>query len=154
MGPESVFVYAGPVCTLTFKAQTKGIFQVLFEDSKVVQNGYDFAGLAKALDKYFSGQPVQFTEPLIFDKKSFAGQVLSALLQIPFGRTVSYRELAEKAGYPGAARAVGTVMANNPLPLLIPCHRVILADGRLGNFGPGQVLKKQLLKIEGICLDK
>jgi methylated-DNA-[protein]-cysteine S-methyltransferase len=71
------------------------------------------------------------------------------LLKIPRGKTISYGELAEKAGYKNGGRLVGTAMAKNPFPLIIPCHRVILASGKTGNYSYGPVLKMSLLKTEG-----
>ena len=80
----------------------------------------------------------------------FQTAVYSALLSVPPGSTVSYARLAEMAGHPGAARAVGTAMARNPLPVIIPCHRVVRGDGTLGQYGCGGALWKQrLLELEG-----
>ncbi len=80
----------------------------------------------------------------------FQTAVYSALLSVPPGTTVSYARLAEMAGHPGAARAVGTAMARNPLPVVIPCHRVVRGDGSLGEYGCGGPLwKERLLDLEG-----
>jgi methylated-DNA-[protein]-cysteine S-methyltransferase len=78
----------------------------------------------------------------------FARAVYEALLHVPCGATVSYGGLAEMAGYPGAARAVGSAMAANPIPVVIPCHRVIRADGSLGNYGDDPSWKPRLLNHE------
>ena len=89
--------------------------------------------------------------PVAFEGLSpFAIKVLSACRNVGFGKAVSYHELARKIGRANAARAVGTVMAKNPLPLIIPCHRVIRSDGKLGGFSaPGGIsLKKRLLRHE------
>jgi len=75
----------------------------------------------------------------------FSKQVLIALTKIPFGKITTYKRLAELAGFPKACRAVGSVMAKNPFPLLIPCHRVIRTDLSIGKFGPGSELKRFLL---------
>jgi methylated-DNA-[protein]-cysteine S-methyltransferase len=82
----------------------------------------------------------------------FQRAVWQAMRSIPLGGTVSYGELARKAGNPGAARAVGQAVGHNPIPLLIPCHRVIASVGTLGGFGGGPTLKRALLKVEGITL--
>jgi methylated-DNA-[protein]-cysteine S-methyltransferase len=81
----------------------------------------------------------------------FARRVLTVCRDIEFGQTVSYGRLAEMAGNPGAARAVGNALARNPLPLIIPCHRIICANGSLGGFSAtgGVNLKKKMLKLEG-----
>jgi len=81
----------------------------------------------------------------------FETNVLAHLAQVPAGRVISYGELADWAGYPRAARAVGRLMAKNPFPLFYPCHRVIQASGRLGNFGGGKDLKRRLLENEGVA---
>lgn len=82
--------------------------------------------------------------------RGFRRRVLDALRTVPFGRTLSYGELARRAGKPGAARAVGTAMAKNPIPLVIPCHRVLAAGGRIGGFSAGLALKRALLSLEGV----
>jgi methylated-DNA-[protein]-cysteine S-methyltransferase len=102
------------------------------------------------LDEYFAGERRTFTVALDRStRKGFRGEVLAALEEVPFGETVSYGELAGMAGRPLASRAVGTAMATNPLPLVVPCHRVIAAGGALGGYGPGAELKVQLLELEG-----
>jgi methylated-DNA-[protein]-cysteine S-methyltransferase len=83
----------------------------------------------------------------------FSAGVLKLTYKIPRGKVDTYSGLAAKAGSPRAARAVGAVMANNPFPIVIPCHRVVQAGGRIGQFGGGSDMKKQLLAREGIVLD-
>jgi methylated-DNA-[protein]-cysteine S-methyltransferase len=93
----------------------------------------------------------RFTLPwaLPTDATPFARAVWQATAAIPYGETRTYGELARAAGSPGAARAVGGAMAKNPLPLVIPCHRVVGAGGRIGGFSPGVSLKRCLLAHEG-----
>ncbi len=79
----------------------------------------------------------------------FQQAVYRAMSSIPFGQVRSYKELAAAAGYPGAARAVGTACKNNPLPLLVPCHRVVPATGGIGNYLYGTAAKEALLRLEG-----
>lgn len=96
--------------------------------------------------------PVHLLQP-----DTFSGQVLSALqLQVPLGAVVSYGQLAELAGHPEASRAVGQVMAANPIPLLVPCHRVVRSNGRLGQYsaGDGATTKAWLLDHEGVDLQQ
>ncbi|AEX85515.1 O-6-methylguanine DNA methyltransferase [Marinitoga piezophila KA3] len=104
----------------------------------------------KTIKKYFKGYDVLDELPYEkYFKTVFEERVMKTLKnKVLFGHVVSYGELAVMAGYPRAARAVGTVMAHNNLPLIFPCHRVIKSDGRIGNFGPGQHWKEFLLKIE------
>src|SRR3990172_11203936 len=83
---------------------------------------------------------------------AFQRAVWEAMLSIPRGTTVSYAELARRVGRPGAARAVGQAVGSNPVPLLIPCHRVVASDGGLGGFGGGLPMKKKLLRQEGVAV--
>jgi methylated-DNA-[protein]-cysteine S-methyltransferase len=102
------------------------------------------------LEEYFAGRRRAFTVPLDrSERRGFRGEVLTALETVPYGETVTYGELAGMTGRPLASRAVGTAMATNPLPLVVPCHRVIAAGGRLGGYGPGPELKVKLLELEG-----
>jgi len=81
--------------------------------------------------------------------------VLTTLREaVPPGATISYGELAELVGHPGAARAVGTTMATNPVPIILPCHRVLASDGTLGGYGGGLDMKRELLGIEGVTISK
>jgi len=106
-------------------------------------------GLQQRIIAYFEGEPVDFRTagPVSLDRTSpFTRQVLSACHQIPFGQTMTYAGLAKQMGRPGAARAVGSALAANPIPLIIPCHRVLRTDGGLGGFSaPGGTATKQKL---------
>ena len=144
----SVLDYQSGFCRFTVFASEKGIVHAEYSGKMGGKPGYDFSKVRKQLDEYFSGRRKQFDLPLVFDKHTFQGKVLSALLKVPYGKTISYAELARLSGHPGACRAVGNVMAKNPLPLFIPCHRVIKSDGSLGNFGGGIGLKRRLLELE------
>jgi len=107
------------------------------------------AGLADRLKHFFMGEPVVFKEGLDLSGASeFQQQVYEAACRIPFGKTKSYGQLAKDIGKPGAARAVGQALGANPLPILIPCHRIVAADGGLGGFSGGLDTKKNLLAME------
>ena len=114
------------------------------------------AGLAADLEAYFSGERILFDAlalPLdLGGYTRFRLDVAAALAAVPYGRTVSYGGLAAAAGHPRAHRAVGTCMARNRFPLIIPCHRVIKGSGRLGNFASGKHWKERLLTMEGASL--
>ena len=146
----SVLDYRTGFCGFAVFASEKGIVRAEYSRKKGRTIGYDFSKVRKQLDEYFGGKRKRFDLPLVFDKQTFQGKVLAALLKVPYGKMVSYAELARLSGHPGACRAVGNVMANNPLPLFIPCHRVIKSDGSLGSFGGGTGLKRRLLELEGI----
>ena len=109
--------------------------------------------LQQQLIAYFDGSTINFSLrfPLALDGFSpFAVSVLTACRDVRFGQTITYARLAKKAGRPAAARAVGRIMAKNPFPLIVPCHRVIRTDGALGGFSaPGGIaLKRKLLSHE------
>jgi methylated-DNA-[protein]-cysteine S-methyltransferase len=107
--------------------------------------------LQKQIIAYFAGKPVRFDTSLALDSlPPFARKVLAACEKIPAGKTVSYSQLAGMIGKPKASRAVGSALAKNPIPLIIPCHRVIHSDGSLGNFSAfgGTDTKKKLLALE------
>lgn len=112
-----------------------------------------FKELAEQITTYFEGTYVNFSPdvPIALDGLSqFAKLILTTCRSITFGQTVSYGQLAKMAGGAGAAKAVGGVMAKNPLPLIIPCHRVVCANGKVGGFSAagGVTLKKRMLKLE------
>ncbi|MHB8792136.1 MAG: methylated-DNA--[protein]-cysteine S-methyltransferase [Thermoleophilia bacterium] len=110
--------------------------------------------LVHQLEDYFSGKKTVFDLTLISLERSrwtpFQARVAEALAAVPYGTTVTYGELAGLAGHPGAYRAVGSCMAANPYPVIIPCHRVVKSDGSLGNFAAGVEWKLRLLGIEGL----
>ncbi|HSH43691.1 MAG TPA: methylated-DNA--[protein]-cysteine S-methyltransferase, partial [Arenicellales bacterium] len=96
-----------------------------------------FTEASAQLRAYFAGSLTRFDLPLRFAGTDFQNKVWSALRDIPFGETVSYGELARRIGRPGASRAVGAANGANPLPIVVPCHRVVGADGSLTGFGGG-----------------
>ena len=108
------------------------------------------------IQAYLAGDAVDFSiADLDFEGiGGFERRVLLADHQIPRGRVMTYGGLAAKVGVPGGARAVGNVMAGNPFPLVIPCHRVIRSDGSLGGFGGGLPMKRALLEREGVVFDR
>ena len=103
----------------------------------------------RQLDAYFAGRRQGFDLPLAPQGTAFQRQVWWELANIPFGRTISYAELARRVGRPTAMRAVGAANGRNPIPIVLPCHRVIGADGSLTGFGGGLPTKQFLLRLEG-----
>lgn len=108
----------------------------------------------KQLEEYFSGNRTAFSLPMKPKGTLFCQAVWDTLLSIPYGETCSYSDLAGKMNHPRAARAVGQANARNPLPILIPCHRVIAFDGSLGGYTGGKEIKQKLLALEGCNLSK
>ena len=101
------------------------------------------------LRDYFAGRLTSFSVPCdISELSPFSQKVLSAAAKIPYGQVRSYKWLAERLGKPKAARAVGNALARNPVPILIPCHRVVRGDGSIGRFVLGSGWKKRLLDLE------
>jgi O-6-methylguanine DNA methyltransferase len=100
------------------------------------------------LEAYFDGKRKDFNLPLHFDCSEFHKEIYTTLLNVPYGTTLSYKELASQAGNPSASRAVGTAMSSNPFPILVPCHRVLKSDGSLGNYTGGHGVKTKQWLIE------
>jgi methylated-DNA-[protein]-cysteine S-methyltransferase len=102
----------------------------------------------RQLRDYFAGRRTEFELPLALDGTDFQVRVWEALRQIPYGRTVSYGELAERIGRPSAARAVGMANGRNPIGIIVPCHRVVGSTGDLTGYGGGLDRKRRLLDLE------
>jgi len=102
----------------------------------------------RQLHEYFSGRRRDFDLPLAFEGTKFQKSVWRQLQEIPYGETISYGELAKRVGNPKAPRAVGSANGKNPIPIVVPCHRVIAAGGKLGGFGGGLSTKQALLDLE------
>lgn len=118
---------------------------------RVLAGSRDSVTLARRqLDEYFEGARRSFDVPLDWQlTRGFRREVLRATALIPYGRTASYREVATDAGRPGAFRAAGTALATNPLPIVVPCHRVLRSSGGLGDYRGGSQAKARLLGLEG-----
>lgn len=113
----------------------------------------DTRPIEQALCAYWRGKATRLSTWVdLAGHPPFRKQVLTAAMQIPYGQTCSYSQLAAAAGNPKAARAVGNALAHNPVPPVAPCHRVIKADGSLGGFGGGLALKKRMLAMEKAAL--
>jgi methylated-DNA-[protein]-cysteine S-methyltransferase len=104
----------------------------------------------RELDRYFEGRLREFDLPLDWQLTGgFYRKVLRATARIPYGKTRSYTEMAKRAGSPRAVRATGTALGSNPLPIIVPCHRVLRSGGALGGYGGGLEFKQALLELEG-----
>ena len=108
----------------------------------------------RELDDYFAGRRRSFDLPLDWSLvRGFAGSVLQATARIPFGAVSTYREVAEEAGSPRAYRAAGNALGSNPIPIVVPCHRVLHSGGGLGGYTGGLARKRFLLRLEGVLAD-
>jgi methylated-DNA-[protein]-cysteine S-methyltransferase len=110
-----------------------------------------FAAVCEQLDAYFAGELDRFDVPLAPSGTEFQLRVWEELLRIPFGETISYGELAERIGNPRTVRAVGLANGRNPISIIVPCHRVIGADGSLVGYGGGLERKRWLLEHEAVA---
>ena len=159
--------YDSPLGTLYVAVNRAGrAVRVQFDDFRsflpvgsAQENKYACGELEYELERYFEGRLRTFEVPLEPVGTAFQLAVWERLRKIPYGTTVTYGELAQKMGRRGAARAVGNAVAANPIVLLIPCHRVLRADGTLGNYAlhsvpaeVGREAKRRLLAIEGVDL--
>jgi methylated-DNA-[protein]-cysteine S-methyltransferase len=148
-------VVDSPIGPLGLTASDAGLRGVLFDGSSIRAEGRSsvLVEAARQLEAYFAGDLVTFDVPLDLHGTEFQRRCWLALASIPYGQTVSYGEQARRLGLgPDAARAVGAANGQNPLPIVLPCHRVIGANGSLTGFGGGLDVKRFLLEHEGALL--
>jgi methylated-DNA-[protein]-cysteine S-methyltransferase len=140
-----------PVGEVLLTSDGESLTGLHMEPHEPVEGRRDDATLRTAreqLHSYFAGELQDFTVPLAQQGTPFQQRVWAALRKIPYGTTISYAELAQRVGQPGAARAVGSANGRNSIGIIIPCHRVIAADGTLGGYGGGLDRKRWLLDHE------
>jgi methylated-DNA-[protein]-cysteine S-methyltransferase len=148
-------VVDSPIGPIGLVASDTALHAVLFDGRRVRPEGGSpvLDEAARQLDAYFAGELVTFDLPLELHGTDFQRRCWLALATIPYGQTVSYGEQARRLGLgPDAARAVGAANGRNPLPIVLPCHRVLGADGSLTGFGGGLHVKRYLLEHEGALL--
>lgn len=144
-----------PIGTLGLVASDAGLRRVYFDGGRVAPEGASpvLDEARRQLQEYFAGDRIAFELPLDLDGTDFQRRCWLALATIPYGQTVSYGEQARRLGLgPASARAVGAANGQNPLPIVLPCHRVVGADGSLTGFGGGLATKRLLLEHEGALL--
>jgi O-6-methylguanine DNA methyltransferase len=150
LGPIHGWFSTNGLASLTLPRESDRALHIKVLHSSV--NDSRVWALNAALERYFAGQPESFKEiPLDFGEcTEFQRKVWSALRTIPWGKTATYGDLSRDLGYgPRAARAIGQAVGRNPLPIVVPCHRVLACSG-LGGFGAGLAWKRELLHVEGI----
>jgi methylated-DNA-[protein]-cysteine S-methyltransferase len=146
--------YKSPIGTLTLVSDGKAITHLEFENNKYPAPKYPRGSdkiieqAKKELDAYFAGRLKDFKVPVRPQGTPFQEAAWRALTKIPYGVTRSYGEQARAIGKPKAVRAIGAANGRNPIPIIIPCHRVIGADGSLTGFGGGMETKQFLLELE------
>jgi O-6-methylguanine DNA methyltransferase len=140
------------LCLLSFSAHPVELFfeKVIarFQPNFFTQNSDPFKNFFGQMDRYLAGQKVAFKVPLDLEGTPFQLQVWEALKAIPYGETRSYGEIARAVHRPRAGRAVGQANHNNPVPIVVPCHRVIGSRGDLVGYGSGLPIKEKLLNLE------
>jgi methylated-DNA-[protein]-cysteine S-methyltransferase len=121
---------------------------------RIIERPEKLDAVRRQLDEYFDGRRTTFSLQIDWQlSHGFRRMVLETLFsQVRFGQVVSYRDLATRVGNPKASRAVGSAMATNPMPIVVPCHRVLRTGGDIGNYGGGVEMKRQLLTHEGSLL--
>ncbi len=119
--------------------------------AELTSNDRFFHAWRQAFNKYFSGTETEFDLPTDIDRGTFfQKKVWKSLSRLAYGTTTTYGRLADAIGHPKACRAVGNANSANPLPIVIPCHRVVAAGNKLGGYGAGAAIKKRLLDLEGV----
>lgn len=151
--------YSSPVGPLTVGVTAQGLAALEFERGRVqprrrpgetwLQSQDRTADARAELDEYFAGHRRTFTIPLDLRGTDFQLRCWHALLKIPYGGTITYAELARRVGSPRGFRAVGMANHDNPVAIVVPCHRVLASDGSLGGYGGGLDVKRALLELEG-----
>jgi len=158
-------IISSPIGELLLAKSDRGLKHIIFEhkihrfeaiidggfpDQKIINNDNALKNEINQLKEYFSGLRKEFDIKLDLAMPPFYQKVLNIVNKIPYGKYLSYQEVATKAGNSKASRAAGSANARNPIPIIIPCHRVLASGGKLGGYGGGIKIKKYLLKLEGI----
>jgi methylated-DNA-[protein]-cysteine S-methyltransferase len=152
-------VIDSPVGDLHVAATTRGLCRISYRGDDWEDNLARVFGVRvlraplddvrRELDEYFEGRRREFDLPLDLRVAPFHDDVLRELALVPYGQTETYGALAMRAGRPKAARAVGTIMNRNPIPIVLPCHRIVGANGSLTGYAGGLDVKRRLLELEG-----
>jgi methylated-DNA-[protein]-cysteine S-methyltransferase len=161
IGPLRVAVSDAGVCEIGFAVnESEDEFRTRLEErgfrpKACLESDLGPEGVARVtrqLEEYFGGKRDRFDLPLDFSGVSpFTKSVLTATAAVPFGHLATYRDIATKIGAPGATRAVGNALGRNPIPVIVPCHRIVRSDHTLGGYTGGPGIKERLLDIEGVA---
>lgn len=149
MSMADAFTVRTPVLTLAVETRGASVTQIRLNRSGARAPTTPFERrVASELEEYVRGERVEFTFAIAPHGTDFDHSVWHEVARIPYGTTATYGDVARRIGRPGAARAVGHANGRNPVPLVIPCHRVVAAGGKLGGYGGGLPLKRRLLALE------
>ena len=142
-------------CTLPHARREDALEEMMAQGVREPARPSEVGDLPERLRRYAEGEAVDLGEDVrIVTGTPFQRQVWQALIDIPRGETRSYAWVARRVGRPRSARAVGQAVGSNPLPVLIPCHRVLASDGSLGGYGGGLEMKEELLSLEGVSVPR
>ena len=154
---RNTLVMSSPVGKLTLVASKNGLVAIdVRNNAKQVVTAKDASAQSillktkKQLEQYFAGKRTSFDIALDLVGTEFQVKAWRALCRIPFGKTITYGQQASNIKKPKAFRAVGSANGKNPIPIIVPCHRVVASDGSLGGYSLGLKMKKQLLALEGV----
>ena len=140
--------FSSPIGFLTVREENDLITEIEFKKSDISTKTPLLCEAKEQLTAYFNKKLFQFSLPLLISGTEFQKSVYKALLKIPYGETVSYKDIAREIGKPSAARAVGNANNKNKFPIIIPCHRVIGSNGSLIGYAGGLEIKKYLIELE------
>lgn len=143
-----------PVGPLTLIGTESALTEIAFGDGGAEASSPVLKQAAEELAEYFAGARREFTVPLAPEGTAFQKRVWEELRKIPYGETASYGDVAARLGKPGGAIAVGQANSRNPIPIMIPCHRVIGANGKMVGYTGGLHIKRALLAVEGIACEE
>lgn len=159
MSEVSFARYPSPVGPLTVGVTARGLAALEFEGGRVPPRRHPddtwtpsragTAAVMAELEEYFAGRRRTFTVPLDLRGTDFQLRCWKALVEIRYGQTITYAQLARRVGSPRGFRAVGMANHDNPVAIIVPCHRVLASDGTLGGYGGGLDIKRALLELEG-----
>ena len=155
-------VYQSPQGPMLITATSKGLAGIYFKGQKHFPKKREWRRDARhpvlrearrELAEYFAGRRTRFDVPLDPQGTAFQRKVWKAIAKVAFGKTLSYGELAKRAGYPGSARAAGAATGRNPIGIIVPCHRIVGSNGSLTGYAGGLERKRALLALEGVGRD-
>ena len=156
IGPLMIASTDRGVCEICFgqnETESQFLHHLRTRGFRPIHNQTAISNVAAQLAEYFRGERDHFEVPFdVSGTTPFTQAVLKATAEVPFGHLTSYRGIAERIGQPSATRAVGNALGRNPIPVLIPCHRIVRSDSSLGGYTGGLQIKEKLLALEGALL--